>query len=395
MMTTNKILRLKKPGLYRVYPQLYLRVKVNRRGEVSRYWIQRYQFRNRRRSFGIGTWPVVRVDEALEKVLENRRLIHQGIDPVDARRVNAPKPTFAEAAEKTIAVKRSGWKSPKTETQWRAQFERHIFPVLGNRLVDTITTPDLIAVIAPLATKSPDTGRKVRRRVRDVFAWCMSQLYVTVNPAGEAMDAAMPKAPTVQKHHRALPFAEVPAALDTIKASGAPSAGRLCLQLLILSSTRTSEALLARWDEIDLEAKTWTIPAERMKAKREHRVPLSDAAVAVLEQARDLGDGSGLVFPSPIKKGSPLSNMTLTKVMRDTGLAERATVHGFRSSFRDWCAESGKRREDAEAALAHVVKGVEGAYFRSDLFDRRRILMQQWADYVMGTTTKVVRLRSA
>ena len=165
-----------------------------------------------------------------------------------------------------------------------------------------------------------------------------------------------------------------------------------CLRFLILTAARSGEARDAIWAEVDFEAKEWRIPGERMKGGREHRVPLSDAAVAVLERVRGLDDGSGLVFPSPLRPGRPLSPMTLTKILRDRGLADRATVHGFRSAFRDWCAETGKPREIAEAALAHTVGGVEGAYFRADLYARRRVLMDQWASFLTGDETKVVRL---
>ena len=151
---------------------------------------------------------------------------------------------------------------------------------------------------------------------------------------------------------------------------------------MILTAARSGEARGAQWSEIDLDRREWRIPGERMKAGREHRVPLTGAVLDVLRQAKALDDGSGLVFPSPVRRGRPLSDVTLTKVLRDKGIAERATVHGFRSSFRDWCAETGKVREIAEAALAHTVKGVEGAYFRSDLFDRRRRLMEAWAGFV-------------
>lgn len=194
----------------------------------------------------------------------------------------------------------------------------------------------------------------------------------------------------LKQHLRALPYAEVGAALETVQGD---TAARLCLQLVILTAVRSGEARAATWDEIDIEARTWTIPATRMKAGAEHRVPLSDAAVAVLDKARVLADGSPLVFPSPMKRGHSLSDMALTKMLRDSDLAERTTVHGFRSSFRDWCAETGKPREIAEAALAHTVGGVEGAYFRSDLFERRRRLMGAWAAFLAGDRAKVVAIR--
>ena len=166
--------------------------------------------------------------------------------------------------------------------------------------------------------------------------------------------------------------------------SKASKAAKLCLRFLILTAARSGEARGATWVEVDSEAREWRIPGERMKGGAGHRVPLSDAALVVLERARALDDGSGLIFPSPLRPGRPLSPMTLTKILRDQGLAERGTVHGFRSSFRDWCAETGKPREVAEAALAHTVGGVEGAYFRSDLYARRRVLMDQWAAFLTG-----------
>ena len=188
--------------------------------------------------------------------------------------------------------------------------------------------------------------------------------------------------PAVKSHLRALPYREVSEALDTIEASSSTPAAKLALRFLILTAARPGEVRWAAWAEIDVHNRVWRIPGERMKSGAEHRVPLSDAALEVLGRARVLDVGSGLVFPSPIRAGRPLSNVTLTKVLRTTGLAEKATVHGFRSTFRDWCADTGKPREVAEAALAHAVPGVEGAYFRSDLFERRRRLMDSWAYYL-------------
>ena len=211
----------------------------------------------------------------------------------------------------------------------------------------------------------------------------MAHGWIETNPAGEAIDGALPAQPSVKSHLRALPYRELPAALDTIESSSTSPIVKLALRFLILTAGRSGEVRGATWTEFHQDV--WTIPGARMKAGTEHRVPLSDPALAVLEQALAYRDDSARVFPSPVRRGCKFSDMTLTRVLRNTGLAERAMVHGFRSSFRDWCADSGEPREVAEAALAHAVGGVEGAYFRSDLFARRRGLMDSWAAYLTGT----------
>lgn len=225
-----------------------------------------------------------------------------------------------------------------------------------------------------------------------MLGWAHAHGYVGENMAGEALEGALPSLTARKTHFRALPYREVPQALETIRESPASLPARLCFEFLVLTAARSGEARNATWAEVDTEAREWRIRGERMKGGREHRVPLSDGALGVLERARELDDGSGLVFPCPLRAGRPLSDMTLTKILRDRGLADRATVHGFRSAFRDWCAETGKPREIAEAALARTVGGVEGAYFRSDLFAGRRALMDQWSAVVTETQAKVVRL---
>ena len=271
------------------------------------------------------------------------------------------------------------------------QMERHVLPTLGDKRVDHVDRGDVLAILTPIWTVKPEIARKLRQRMRAVLAWAEAHGHVTRNVAGEAIDGALPTMPSVKQHFRALPHSDVADALVTIAGSKASMAAKACLRFVVLTAVRSGEARLATWEEIDLEARVWRIPAERMKAGTEHRVPLTDEAVAVLHEVAPLRDDSGLVFPSPRKRGAPLSDMTLTKVLRDTGLADRAVVHGFRSSFRDWCADTGKPREIAEAALAHTVQGVEGAYFRSDLFERRRDLMDSWSRYVTGTSGKVVK----
>ena len=226
--------------------------------------------------------------------------------------------------------------------------------------------------------------------------WCYAHGHISDNVAGEAINAALPPQPKAQrKHHRALPYNEVADALNVIESSTG-FASKLALRLVVLTATRSGEVRGARWDEVDMDAREWLIPAERMKASAEHRIPLSDAALDVLEQAKVLDDGSGLIFPSATKQGASLSDMTLLKVLRDKGLAERTTVHGFRSSFRTWCEE----RTNADFAvkemcLAHTVGSeVERSYSRSDLFDQRRVLMERWAAYVTEQSAEVVTLHA-
>ena len=321
--------------------------------------------------------------EAREQAFENRRLVRRGGNPLaDKRRAKAP--TFREAAERTFEANRARWRNNKTTSNWLQGMEKRVLPVIGDMRINAIGREDVLRILTPIWSARPEIARKLRSRVRAVLAWAQAHGHVEHNVAGEAIDGALPSMPAVKAHFRALAYREVGAALDVIETSRASLPAKTCLRFVVLTACRSGEARLATWNEIDPEVREWRIPAARMKAGIEHRVPLSDGALAVLESVRPLRDRSDLLFPSPSRPGRPLSDMTLTKVLRDTGLAGRATVHGFRSSFRDWCAETGTPREIAEAALAHVVGGVEGAYFRSDLFARRRRLMDQWAAYVTG-----------
>ena len=250
----------------------------------------------------------------------------------------------------------------------------------------SIGRTDVLTVLAPIWSTRPETARRVRQRMRTVFRWAMANELIETNPAGEAIDGALPSMPKIKAHLRALPYQEVSSALKTVDASQTSLAAKRCLRFLVLTAAPSGEARGATWDEIDLDGAAWTIPASRMKAGLEHRVPLSDQILEVLTLAHQLEDGSGLCFPSPLRPGRMLSDMTLTKVLRSTGLADRATVHGFRTSFKTWTMEQTDTPwAVGEAALAHLLGGsVEQAYARSDLFVRRRTLMQQWADYIVA-----------
>ncbi len=288
------------------------------------------------------------------------------------------------------------WRNGKHTVQWLSTLERYAFPVIGNMALDRIERRDVLSILTPIWAAKPETARRVRQRIRTVLKWGMAFGFVEYNAAGEAIDGALPPMPRVKAHFRALPYADLPAALETIETGPAGMTAKLCLRFLVLTVARSGEARGAQWDEIDMEAREWRVPAERMKGGQEHRILLSDAALAVLREAAPLQDDSGYVFPSPRKFGSPLSDMALTKLLRDCGLAARATVHGFRSCFRDWAAENTNAPHAVmEHCLAHVVGGaVEQAYARSTLIDRRRSLMDQWAAYLAGPPANVVRLHA-
>ena len=225
------------------------------------------------------------------------------------------------------------------------------------------------------------TARVVRQRIGAVMKWAVAQGFREDNPAGDAISisAALPKNGVRVRHQRALPHGQVAGALDRVRASNALSSTKLALEMLVLTACRSGEVRMARWSEFDLEEAIWTIPEDRTKSGREHRVPLSSGALKVLDQAKALGDGEGLVFPG--RRARPLGDATMSLLLRRFGIP--CVPHGMRSSFRDWCSETGVRREVAEAALAHVVKNkVEAAYARSDLLESRRELMQRWSEYL-------------
>ena len=390
MKSYLKLKAITEPGFHNAGDTLYLSVKPS----GSKSWIQRLTIDGERHDMGLGSFKLVTLSEARDKAFENRKAVRQGRNPLAEKR-KAKRPSFQKAATQTFETLKPSWRNGKHTKTWMQAMEKYVFPVIGSTRIDQLGREDVLRILTPLWTKRPETARRLRQKMRQTFRWAQAHGYIDNNPAGEMVEGALPKQPAVKQHLRALDYRELGAALDTIKKSKAGLAAKLCFRFLVLTAARSGEARGVRWTEINFTDRFWQIPAERMKANRAHRVPLSDAALESLEKARGLDDGSGLVFPSPTRPGKPLSDMALTKLLRDNGLAEKTTCHGTRSSFRDFCADTGKPREIAEAALAHVVGGVEGAYFRSDLLDRRRLLMEQWADYLSGTGADVVRLRYA
>ena len=387
-LTSTFVRKASKPGRY--YDGNGLFLKVDPSG--AKRWGQRLVIHGRQRTLGLGGCTLVSLAEAREAALANRKIAREGGDPLVQRRRTTSIPTFEAAAATVIDLHRHGWRNEKHAAQWEATLRDYVFPRLGKRSVADISTADVMAVLMPIWNEKPETARRVRQRISTVMKWAVAQGYRADNPAGDAIGAALPRHNGKSKHHhRALPHAEVAAAIEAVRGSGAGITVKLAFEFLILTAARSGEVRLATWDEIDTETATWTVPAARMKAGIEHRVPLCDRALAILVEAQALSDGSPFVFPGT-RVGKPLSDMTLSKLMRDLGLD--AVPHGFRTSFRNWAGEcTNAPREVMELSLAHTVRNkVEAAYNRTDLFERRRTLMEQWASYLDGAVDAVVPL---
>ena len=355
---------------------LSLLVKDATTGRLSKSWSQRLRIDAQPFNIGLGSFPRVTLAKARARAMANARLLEDGIDP---RIKPVTVPTFNDAMETTIEVLRPGWKpGSKTEKQLRYLVGEYALPHIGEKPIDSIVPADVLAFLAPLALEKPATAGKLKTQLGQVFKWAIAQGLRTDNPADQNINAALPRLST-KNHHKALPYAEVPGAVKIIRESGAWLGTKLAFELLILTATRSGEVRLAEWSEIDQGSQTWTVPGSRMKSEREHRVPLSERAMEILEEARGLSDGDGLIFPSA--NGKALTDSTISKLLRENGI--QAVPHGFRSSFRDWCAEANVDRQTAESALAHSVgDATEAAYLRSDLFALRRAAMEGWASYL-------------
>ncbi len=381
-LTAAFVRTINRPGVYgdgRGGRGLSLRVHRTKAGRISKTWRQRLRIEGRLTSVGLGPYPEITLAEARRKALDNSRAVRHGGDPR-----GHGVPTFAEAVERTIELHRDSWKVGGTVAkEWAATFRVHAVPLL-DKPVDRITSADVLACLAPIWASKPAAARRAKRRFSAVFRWCVGKNLRPDDPVDRAV-AALPRvngyAPT---HYRALPHREVAAAIRAIRGVRYihPSA-MPCVEMIALTAVRAGEARGARWDEIDLEAGVWTIPASRMKAGREFSVPLSTGALGVLERARALAPDSSLVFPS--RTGAVLPRNAPGRVLRRAGIT--STVHGFRSSARSWMAETGVAAEVAEACLAHVPRSrVVQAYQRSDLLERRAVVMQAWSEYVAHPT---------
>jgi integrase len=402
-LTAIKVEKAKAPGMYADGGGLYLRVTP----EGAKNWVLRYMLDRRPRWMGLGPVALYGLKEARTKALDARRKRHEGIDPIDARRAErarqrldaAKAVSFKQCAESYIRSHRAGWRNGKHAGQWGATLSTYAYPHIGALPVQAVDTALVLKVLEPIWTAKPETAGRVRGRLESIldFAKVRGERDGE-NPARWRghLDKLLPAHSKVRQveHHAALPYAELPAFLASLREQEGIAAR--ALEFLILAAARTGEVIGAQWDEIDLLDKTWTLPAARMKAHREHRVPLPVRALVILEEMqadRNSDAGPAFVFRGG-RPSTGLSNMAFLMLLRRMGRGD-LTAHGFRATFKTWASErTSFQNEIVEASLAHTTGGkVERAYMRGDMFEKRRRLMQQWA--IFCTTAPSVQKRTS
>ncbi len=378
------------PGRYADGGGLYLLVAPG----GSKSWVLRTVVQGKRSDIGLGSVALVSLADAREDARTLRKVARSGGDPLSARRQDRKiVPSFEAAAKEVHKAHSKGFKNEKHQKQWLSSL-KGMFSAFGSKRVDSIASADVLAALSSGWLKRPETSRRILQRTRVVFDWCKAQGFCSGDNPTEGITNVLPKHRGVQAHHAALPYQQLPAFLQVLRESDSGDAVKLAFEFTILCASRTSETLNATWAEIDVDAKTWTIPADRMKAGLEHRVPLSPRSLTILERAQGLADGGPYVFPGR-KASRPLSNMVFLMALRRMERSE-LTAHGFRSTFRDWAAErTNFARAVCESALAHTLRDkTEAAYNRTDLFERRRDLMALWSKFATSKPADVVAIRA-
>ena len=376
-LTAMGVKNLTEPGRYSDGEGLILKLAAKGKGS----WIVRVQTNGKRRDIGLGPLSELPLADAREAARALRKEVKAGVDVLAERKKEALViPTFSDAAKLVHEEHKAAWKNGKHQAQWIKTLETYAFPTLGDKLVSDIEGPAIRDALSPIWLTKPETARRVRQRIGSVLDWACAKGFRETEAPMRSVLRGLPRQPKKQGHLAAMPYADLPAFLTWLR--GRSSVGRLALEFVILNASRSGEVRGACWNEIDLNKKLWTIPAERMKAGTAHFVPLSEAALDVLKRAKAFRSPvSDLIFPGQNPRRQ-LSDMTLLKILRDKG--HDYTVHGFRSSFRDWVAEkTNYPGEVAEAALAHTIANkVEAAYRRTDYLDKRKPMMADWAKFV-------------
>lgn len=384
----------KEQGRYNDGNGLYLQVSKS----GSKSWLFRYMLDNKSKEMGLGSIRTVPLGVARTEALECKKLLREGIDPIKERKerlaraktANIDVLTFERCAEAYLEAHSASWKSVRHEKIWRSSLKRFAYPIIGNLPVNTIERGHIMQVLDPIWRVKTETAKRLRGRLENILDWATVQEFRKgENPARWRghLDKLLPKPSELYKvkHFAALPYQEINSFMDKLRERDAQSA--LALRLIILTATRSGEVRKAVWSEFDLDKGIWVIPAERMKADKEHTIPLCKEAISIIQQLPRLA-GCDYLFTSP-KSGNPLSDVVFKQLMKRMGVSD-ITTHGFRSTFRDWAAEQTSfPREVIENALAHQLKDkAEAAYFRSNLLDKRRELMNKWGDYTKLPSTQ-------
>ena len=381
LLTAHKIRAITNAGLYRDGGGL--RLIVTPRG--TKRWELWISIKGKKRELGLGVFPNVSLMNARQEADRLKRAARDGVE-LRAQRVlqEARTLTFRQAFEDCFNVKRQHLSNAKHLMQWCSTMEAYVFPFIGDIPVSEVTTANVLEVLTPIWFSKPETARRVLQRIEAVFKSAI--LHGSREKASPCVGVAdyLGTRHREQHHHAALPWQDGPEFVVVLRRSNPKSwpVTRLAFEFLILTASRSSEVRNAVWAEFNLENAIWTIPKERMKSRKAHRVPLSQRCLQILREARSLNPDGQLVFEGT-KRGRPLSDMTFTKLLRDAGLGKKATAHGFRSAFKNWCSESEKARDEvSEAALAHTIKDrVKAAYLRTDFFEERKSLMEFWSTF--------------
>ena len=388
-LTAITVKKLSKPGKYADGNNLYLHIDPS----GARRWILRLTVGHRRRDMGLGNTMIVSLEEARKLARLYRGIAKSGGDPfVERQKERGFKVTFIFCAQKVHELNRPTWKNEKFALQWYSSLENHVFPKIGNIPVSQITSSDILGVLSPIWNNKSDTARKLKQRIRLVFKWARAKGYFQGDDPVELAEQALPKQLKSDDHHKSLEFEKLPEMISNLRKSKISLPTKLALEFTILSACRTSEVLNAKWEEIDLTKLIWSIPSERMKGGKVHQVPLTDRMTVILNDCKKLKTNNDLLFPSEIN-GEALSNNTMRLALKKR-LKIDATVHGMRSSFKDWASETTNfANEVSEMALAHTISNkTELAYRRRTLIEKRRHLMQKWSDYLNNKEGEVIEL---
>ena len=385
-LTAKFVENVSEAGKYYDQHGLFLHVRPS----GAKKWLQRYTFQGRRREIGLGSAKIVSVATARRNAHQNLVLVSEGIDPIEDKKQDSIIPRFEVAAREVYEESRPTWRNAKHAAQFITTLETYAFPVIGSMSVKEINSSHILRILSPIWVTKAETAKRVRQRLSTVFKYCVAQQWRKDDPADIAIVKALPYLKKKVQHRKSISYNDVSDFIETVSKSSAGLSTKLGLEFLILTATRSGEVRNARWNEIN--GSLWIIPEGRMKAGIEHRVPLSNRCMEILEEAQNINQGSDYIFEGT-KPDKPLSENTFNKLMKELGLEVHA--HGFRTSFRTWTQEKTHYpNEVAEAALAHSLKdSAEAAYARSDLLEKRAEMMEAWAQFISASTENVISIR--